>query len=126
MPLKCMGIGFAVNGRSVKYSFAYLWDEMLFHLYCLHIKESIFIFASFVAFGFDTFGKLWKEVLGHETVTILVDIPVSFIEAGLCSTFNAVDCLEDVCNQNISQTPPLLELYCTDIIFLPLEEHRTF
>lgn len=122
-----MGIGFVVNGRSVKYSFAYLWDEMLFHLYCLHIKESISIFASFVTFGdFLQRCQLWEEVLGYETVTILVDIPVSFIEASLCSIFNIVNCLDDVGNQNISHAPALLELYYTDIIFLPLEEHRTF
>lgn len=121
-----MGIALQLMAGLWNTAFLYLWDEMLFHLYCLHITESISIFASFMTFSFDTFGKHWEEVLGYETVTILVDIPISFTEANLWSTFNIVDCLDDVCNQNISYTPALLELYYTDIIFLPLEEHRTF
>lgn len=35
-----MGTGFAVNGMSVKYSLAYVWGEMVFHLYYLHNIQS--------------------------------------------------------------------------------------
>lgn len=35
-----MCIGFAVNGMSVKYSFVYVWGEMLFHLYYLYNIQS--------------------------------------------------------------------------------------
>lgn len=52
-----MGIGFAANSMSMKCSPAYLQDDMLFHLPCLHNMQSISVFLYDFLFWHFSFGK---------------------------------------------------------------------
>lgn len=99
-----MGIGFAANSVSMKCSPAYLQDEMLFHLPCLHIMQSISVFSSFMTSLFDTLAlerrfMIWNQyLLGGYTYAF--DITV----LNQRSMWNVIGCLNDICNQNISCT----------------------
>lgn len=49
-----MDTGFAANGISVKYSFACLQEEMVFHLHCLYSVLNRSVFSLLATFNFDT------------------------------------------------------------------------
>lgn len=70
-----MGMGFAANSMSMKYSPAYLQGEMLFHLPFLHNMQSISVFSSFMTSSFDTLALERRFVVWN----FLVDIPTCLI-----------------------------------------------